>query len=228
MALPVAGAAGRFTARSAPSAPHSRPYPIVSGTECAGIAGRFHGAIPMTTDTLLLGMLLYGVFPLWLIVGVADALCHRRSDLPHSSGVHESALHLVMLAQIGAGTLLILFCEITAPVLLVLALLVIVHTATTYWDIAYTLGRRRIGAFEQLVHGWLEVLPFVALAILAVVHWDETQRLLAGDTAQWHWRLRAPPLPWPLTATVIALSLVFAAGPAVLEFLQAWRARRDR
>lgn len=183
---------------------------------------------PLTTDTLLLGLLLYGVFPLWLVVGVSDALCHRASDLPHSSGVEESALHLFMLAQIGVGTLLILFCEVTAPVLLVLVLLVLAHTATTYWDIGYTLGRRRIGAFEQLVHGWLEVLPFAALAILAVVHRSETQRLLAGDVAQWHWRLRDPSLPWPLIAAVIGLSLVFAAGPAMLEFLQALRARRRR
>lgn len=181
----------------------------------------------MTTDALLLGLLLYAVFPLWLVAGVADALCHRRSDLPHSSGIGESALHLFMLAQVGLGTLLILFCEITAPVLLVLALIVIAHTATTYWDLAYTLGRRRIGAFEQLVHGWLEVLPFIAFAILAVVHRPETRRLFEFDTAQWTWRLRDPPLPPSLVASVIALSLVFAAMPAVLEFIQAWRARGD-
>jgi hypothetical protein len=180
----------------------------------------------MSTDALLLGLLLYAVFPLWLIAGVADALCHQREDLPHSSGVGESALHLVMLAQVGLGVLLILFLEITAPVLLVLAVLVLAHTATTYWDVAYTLGRRRIGAFEQLVHGWLEVLPFIAFAILAVVHWPEMRRLLAGDIAQWAWRLRDPPLSPMLIAGVIALSLVFAVAPAVFEFVRAWRARR--
>ncbi len=180
----------------------------------------------MTTDALLMGLLLYGVFPMWLVTGVADALSHQRSDLPHTSGVYESALHLVMLAQVGIGTLMILFLEITAPVLLVLAMLVIAHTLTTYWDVAYTLRHRRIGAFEQLIHGWLELLPFIAFAILAVAHWPEMQRLLALDTAQWAWRLRDPPLPPTLIITVLGLSLIFAAMPAVLEFIQALRTRR--
>lgn len=179
----------------------------------------------MTTDTLLLGLLLYGVFPTWLAAGVADALCHQKQDLPHSSGVFESALHLLMLAQVGAGTLMILFLEITAPVLFVLALIVIVHTLSTYWDVAYTLRYRRIGPFEQLVHGWLELLPFMAWAILAVVYWPQTQVMIAFDTARWQWALRDPPLSPALIASVIGLSLVFAAAPAVLEFIQAWRTR---
>ena len=179
----------------------------------------------MTPDILLHGLLLYGVFPIWLLIGVADALCHQKDDLPHSSGVHESALHLVMLAQIGLGTLMILFLEITAPVLLALAAIVVLHTATTYWDIAYTLRHRRIGAFEQMVHGWLQLLPFIAFALLALAHWPQAQALLGGDAGSWAWRWRDPPLPPVLIASVLGLSLVFAMLPAVLEFIQALRVR---
>lgn len=182
----------------------------------------------MIPTTLPNGLLLYGVFPLWLAAGVADAWCHRRSDLPHSSGVFESALHLVMLAQVGLGTLMVLFLEVTAPVLLVLALIVVLHTLTTYWDLAYTLDRRRIGAFEQLVHGWLELLPFIAFMLLALAHWPQMRLLLDADASRWAWRLRDPPLSPLLILNVLGLSLLFAVAPAVREFIEAWRARAAR
>lgn len=180
----------------------------------------------MSYEQLLLGLLLYAVFPLWLIVGLADGLCHQLTDLPHTSGVRESALHVAMLSQLGLGTLIVLFVEISAPVLFMLGGIVVAHTLTTYVDIAYTLGRRRIGALEQMIHGWLQILPFIAWGLLALAHWPQTLALVNGDIATWSLQLRDPPLPAALVVSVIGLSVVFAAAPVFLELLQAWRTGR--
>jgi hypothetical protein len=51
---------------------------------------------------------LYLGYLVWLFAGLGDFLCHRRTDLPHTSGLTKSALHLPQLATIGAGVVLML------------------------------------------------------------------------------------------------------------------------
>jgi hypothetical protein len=62
----------------------------------------------LSVDMLLWGLLGYVVFPLWLLSGVADYLCHARSDIAHTSGTHESMLHLLQTAEIGLPVLVFL------------------------------------------------------------------------------------------------------------------------
>ena len=62
----------------------------------------------------LLGFLWYGLFPVWLIAGFADYLCHRKSDIGRTSGFRESLLHLLQSFEVGFPLLAGLFLEINA------------------------------------------------------------------------------------------------------------------
>ncbi|MBN8768995.1 MAG: hypothetical protein J0I01_12465 [Stenotrophomonas nitritireducens] len=44
----------------------------------------------------------YAGYLRWLLAGCADFACHRRSDLPHTSGLPESLLHVLQMAPMGA------------------------------------------------------------------------------------------------------------------------------
>ena len=48
----------------------------------------------MNMPELLQTFLLWGVYPAWLLAGAGDYLCHRRTDIEHTSGAKESWLHL--------------------------------------------------------------------------------------------------------------------------------------
>jgi len=75
---------------------------------------------PDTIATLLWWLLGGVVFPTWLLCGFADYACHARTDITHTSGVHESALHLLQTAEIGVPMLAFLFLEVNASVLLLM------------------------------------------------------------------------------------------------------------
>ena len=68
----------------------------------------------LPVDMLLWGLLGYVVFPLWLLSGTADYLCHARTDIAHTSGTYESALHLLQTAEIGLPVLVFLFLSTNA------------------------------------------------------------------------------------------------------------------
>lgn len=57
--------------------------------------------------------------------------------------------------------------------------LVIAHSVLAHVDVSYTDGRRRIMPIEQLVHGFMDVLPLVAVALLGVLHWPEITAIAA-------------------------------------------------
>ena len=59
-------------------------------------------------------LLLWFIMPVWFLAGLADYLCHRASDIEHTSGWKESVLHLVMFAEIAVPLLMCLFFEINA------------------------------------------------------------------------------------------------------------------
>ena len=52
-----------------------------------------------------------------MAAGLADWWCHRRSDIEHTAGTTESAIHAAMMVESGVPALLGLFCEIDASVL---------------------------------------------------------------------------------------------------------------
>jgi hypothetical protein len=175
-------------------------------------------------EYLLIGVLLYGVFPVWVIAGFADYLCHRVTRIEHTSGLTESWLHVAQYLQIAIGVALALLLEATSLVLVAVIVLAVLHLATGYLDVAFTASRRKISPPEQHVHSYMEVLPLVATALLVVLHWRAFAAIFDAEAASWLLALRQPPLP---SGPVIAVAVGFAgAGLAVAE--ECWRCARRR
>ena len=55
----------------------------------------------MDTAAITQVYLMYVILPLWLLVGIADWLCHRASHIETTSGAKESLIHLLMLGEVG-------------------------------------------------------------------------------------------------------------------------------
>jgi hypothetical protein len=170
------------------------------------------------------------VFPLWLAAGVADWACHRASHIATTSGLRENLLHLLMVAQVGAILLAIALLEVNAGVLLLVAALFAFHEATVWWDLRVSLPVRRVGAIEQMVHSFQELLPLTTLLLLAVLAWDQVLALAGqgGEGADMRLRWKDHPLPPPLLAGGAALALLFAAAPIAQETWACLRARPAR
>ncbi len=168
---------------------------------------------------LLVTYLGWFLFPLWLAAGVADYLCHRRTEIERTSGFHESLLHALQAGQLGVALLAGLFLEITTLVAAVMILAVVAHSATAYWDVTYTTGRRYISPFEQFVHSFLEWIPIVAVSIVVMLHWD----LVATGTFELRWKEN--PLPRRYVLTILAAVFAILLLPLLEELLRTWRQR---
>ena len=164
----------------------------------------------------------YAGYLAWLLAGFADFACHRRTDLPHTSGLAESLLHLAQLSVLGAGICLGLAFEIDTPVLVTLCLLVAVHAGVGYLDTRVAWPRRDIRPFEQHVHSVLDMAPIIGLAAVIALHLDA----FTSPALQWRWR--DSPLPLSVWASVLLPARALCWWPALIELRAAWRAaRRD-
>ncbi|RNF83306.1 hypothetical protein [Montanilutibacter psychrotolerans] len=159
-------------------------------------------------------LLAYVVYLVWLAAGGLDFVCHRRTRLAYTSGVHESSLHLVQLALIGAGVLLWLTVAITLPVLCVLSSIVIAHAVVGYLDTRQAYARRDIRPIEQHLHSVLDIAPIAALC------WAASG--MQADSMSWSAiELRTPPASPNLWLGVLVPAVVLCGVPALLEFKQA-------
>lgn len=165
----------------------------------------------MNLRELLWQLLLWGALPAWMAAGAADWLCHRRTRIERTSGPKESALHLLLYAQITLPVMLALFLEITAAMLLIMAAGVAAHMLTSWWDTSFSQPRRYIAPIEQLVHSWLEMVPMFALIVVAVLHVDELRE------PRWLLLARGADLAPAVRASVLAALLL-----GVLPILEEW------
>lgn len=187
-----------------------------------GRAGlRQNGRMGEPAAILLAGV----VVPLWVLSGLADWACHRATGIERTSGLPENLLHWLMFAEVGVAVTAMALLEINAAVLAIMAASFAVHEFTVAWDLRYTVRRRHVGVPEQMVHSFQEVFPLVALALLAVLAWDQALALigLGSDPPDWGLRWKEQPLPaWLLTGG--------AAIVAVCNFLplaqETWACRR--
>jgi hypothetical protein len=168
-------------------------------------------------QTILIGALAWFIYPLWLVAGIADAWCHRRTNIATTTGVRESLFHVAQLACVGAAVLAAVVLEISTAVLLGMALAIATHSTLAFLDVAYTNPRRHISALEQHVHAYMEVLPWTALILIAALH----PRALMQPT--WIIALKVDPWPPFVVASVLGAGFVFAVLPALAELLQTWR-----
>lgn len=181
----------------------------------------------MLPDDPITLLLMYVLIPLWIVAGLADWLCHRSAGIAHNAGPHESLIHLLMFAQVGAGLLIALLCEVNALVLVLLMLIFLLHEATALWDVSYAVTQRVVTPLEQHVHSFLEMIPLMAIGLLAVGHWDQFSALFGAgpDTADFALRLKDPHVSGKYMGAVVAAALLFGLLPYALEL---WRGLRVR
>lgn len=168
-------------------------------------------------------LLMYAVFPLWVAAGLADWSCHRRTRIEHTSGLAENAFHWALLAQMGLASLAVALLEVNAAVLLLVFAAFLAHELTTYVELRYTVPRRRVGPFEQMVHSFMEMLPLVALALLAVIAWDQVLALFDLGDPDFELRPKAQPWPDAYLGVALAAAVVFNVLPMVEETVRCWR-----
>lgn len=174
------------------------------------------------------GYLLYVLLPLWLAAGFADWLCHRRTDIAHTSGTRESALHLLMLLEVGVPLQAALFLQINAGLILLMLVCFLAHELTALWDVSMAVQQRRVSPIEQHVHSFLELIPFMAISVVCLLHWDQASALLPGqwERAQFELRRKEPALPDAYVAGIITATLLLSVLPYLEELLRCHRAAR--
>ncbi len=169
-------------------------------------------------------LLMYGVLPAWLAAGVLDWALHRRTRIEANAGLRESLLHMLMLAEMGAAVLAVLWLQVDALVFGFCVAVFVLHEATVYADLRWAVPRRPIGPVEQMVHSFQELLPLAGLALLLSASWEPLRSALDVRGAAWPPRLKAEPLPPAyLVAAHAAGMLVFACYAEEL-----WRCLRAR
>jgi ABC-type amino acid transport system permease subunit len=175
----------------------------------------------MNIRELLQMLLVWGLYPVWLLAGAGDYLCHRQTDIEHTSGTRESWLHLLQFV-----TLLIAFAaaalmNLNAIVFGIMLALVIAHSVLAHMDVSYTDGRRYISPIEQLVHGFMDVVPLIAVVLIGVLHWSE---ITTSPTSP-IFSLRPPELGRTLLLSSFA---VMSGAPILEELARTYRHRGDR
>jgi hypothetical protein len=135
------------------------------------------------TRLLFRRLLLFVLIPIWELAGLADWWCHRRTDIEHTSGWRESIFHLVMLGEGSVPVFIGLFAKPSPAALVFTYLATAVHTATAWWDVAFTAPQRRITDGEDRVHLVLQVVPALMAAGMSAVWPQATKGLVHRERA---------------------------------------------
>ncbi|KOG49177.1 diguanylate cyclase [Streptomyces decoyicus] len=174
--------------------------------------------------------LMYGVMPLWFVPSVADWVMHRRTRIEETTGVRESAVHALMMAEAGVPVAMGLLAKVNPLVLSVMGGAALLHGATALWDVNLATTEREVRPTEQHIHSFLEVLPLTALAFLGCLHADQVRGTLRGGRSADDWKLlpKESPLPARYLA-VIGLGIgVCVALPYAEEMTRCVKAARRR
>lgn len=167
----------------------------------------------------------YAIIPAWLLAGMADWACHRRTHIEANSGTKESALHLAQMLEVGVPLLVALVFQINALVICMMSVGLILHELTAFWDVRYARELRDITAVEQHIHSFLELLPIGAVTLVIGAHLAKVQSFLAEGTGG-DFALSPSPVPPPYIAAVLAAAILFAAIPYAEELVRCIRHRR--
>jgi hypothetical protein len=176
----------------------------------------------------LIRALLYYLMPAWMISGVLDWWWHRKTDIEHTSGLKESAIHALMFTEIGVPILVGLAFRINAGTLLAMWGTALLHEITAFWDVSLAEDHREVAPREQHTHSFLEVIPVTACMVASCLHWDELRSLVGLGDRKPDFRLRMkeqkiPDHYWPVLASMVT-------GIAVIygnELYRCWRARGE-
>lgn len=169
-------------------------------------------------DPMLLAYLGYLA---WLLAGFGDFMCHRRADLPHTSGLRESVLHLVQLALIGSAIVLGVLFEIGRTVAVILLSVVIAHALIGYLDTRVAFAKRVLVPLEQHLHSVLDMAPWIAFACAVALGWPDA--IAPG----WRWVLRVDAFDPARLGAVLVPAGLLCGVPALLEWRACLAARRE-
>jgi hypothetical protein len=174
----------------------------------------------MELRNLLVGLLVWAIYPIWLAAGFVDYLSHRRTHIDRTSGSTESWLHLAQFASLALPLVLVTFLQVTPLVIAIVAGSIVLHTTLSIADVSYTDGRRYISPIEQHVHALMVVLPVVAAALVALLNWA------AIFSSDWVLRLKPEPLPVVPAYLLVGSYLVLAGAPIIEELIRTSRRLR--
>jgi hypothetical protein len=177
---------------------------------------------PADVESVTIRYLMYVLLPAWFVPGIADYWMHRRTRIERTSGLRESAIHALMMAEISVPMLLTLLCEVNPLLLGISAATPGLHEATAIWDVRSAVeGGREVHPAEQHIHSFLESLPFMAISALLCLHWDQVAGVWSGRAGASVWRLRRRRrLPGDYLAGVLGAVAALIAGPYAEEL---WR-----
>ena len=167
------------------------------------------------------------MLPAWIVPGVLDWHWHRVTKIEQTAGAHESVLHLVMALEAGLGMMMGLFFEIDAGVIGAILGSALAHEATVAWDVAYAKSRRHVSQAEMHTHSFLEVLPFVTVALMAAAN-SQQARALAGvgsERPRFRFRFTKPPLPLVQVLAIVGGAGLLGMGPHVEELVRCLRVK---
>ncbi len=122
-----------------------------------------------------------------------------------------------------------LFFQPNAGVLTTAAASLGAHEATAIWDVTYAESRRKVTPAEQHIHSLLEVVPLMATASLAALHWDQALAVVGRGPVKADFKLRPKvrPLSTRTRAAVIGAVTVFGALPYLEELVRCLRTNRS-
>jgi|GEM_PF-689021 len=180
------------------------------------------------TESAVTRYLLYVLMPMWTACGVLDWYWHKKTDIEHTSGTREALIHALMFTEIGAPIVLAMLLKVNAGLLALMSGLLVTHEATAAWDVSYAVKHREVKPAEQHTHSFLEVLPVMALSMIACLHWDEVQALF-GKRAKpdWALRLKDRKLSWGYRAALAGMILGGVVIPFGNELWRCLRARKE-
>jgi hypothetical protein len=169
------------------------------------------------------------VLPVWTAAGLADWWCHRRTDIEHTAGTTESAIHAAMMVEGGVPALLGLFCEVDAAMLSIAYVALGLHEVSGILDVVYADGRREVTPLEQYVHGFLGRVPMMATFLLTVLHWDQALAAVGlGGRPDWQIKPKRRPLSRAYRAGNLASLVALVVVPYAEELTRCVRAGRAR
>ena len=167
--------------------------------------------------------LAYCGYLIWLSDGLCDFVCHWRTDLPYTSGVPESATHLIQLVLLGLAVVLGVAFDVGSLLAVSLLALVAMHAVVGYVDTRIAFRRQRvILPVEQHIHSVLDMAPIIAFAWLLISTWP------AATNGDWSLHARQPAASFGVWLAVLTPPAVLCIVPALLEFRAAWRVERGR
>lgn len=134
------------------------------------------------------------------------------------------------MPNLGVGLLAVLLLQIDAAVIALLIGVCIAHELTTWWDLSYASSQRRIPLPEQWVHGVQQMLPWVGLAGVMLLHRPQALALwgIGDEPARWAWRLKEPQLPLGYLSALAAAASLLVGLPFLEEALRCARVCRTQ